>query len=73
VFPVVYGLLAINDVVEGVQHGQARILHFAIAAVFVALAVLWVLVVPRSLARQPARMERLRTQVNDRYGPVSIV
>jgi hypothetical protein len=50
---------------------QMKIFHFALAAVWAALAILWGPVMSRSLARQPARMERLRAQINDRYGPPS--
>ncbi len=45
--------------------------HFALAAGWAAFAVLWWPGMFRSLARQPARLERLRTQINDRYGPAS--
>src|SRR5450755_166221 len=70
-FPILYGLLAINATIEGMQHSQARIFHFALAAGFAAVAVMWGPGMSRSLTRQPARMERLRSQINDRYGPAS--
>jgi hypothetical protein len=70
-FPVLSGLLAVSMAIEGILQSQARIFHFALAAVWAALAILWGPVTSRSLARQPARMERLRTQINDRYGPES--
>ena len=70
-FPILYGLFAVSMAIEGILQSQMRILHFALAAVWAALAILWGPVMSRSLARQPARMERLRTQINDRYGPAS--
>jgi hypothetical protein len=70
-FQVLYGLLAVNSVIEGTQHSQGRIFHLVLAACFAALAVVWVPLTARSLRRLPARLERLRTQINDRYGPAS--
>jgi hypothetical protein len=70
-FPVLLGLLAAGMAIEGIQNSQARIFHFALAAVYAALAVLWVPLISRTINRQPARLERLRTQINDRYGPAS--
>jgi hypothetical protein len=70
-FPVLYGLLAAGTAVEGIHDSQARIFHFALAAGYAVLAVLWGPVMSRSLTRQPARLERLRTQINDRYSPAS--
>jgi hypothetical protein len=70
-FPVLYGLLAVGTAVEGIHDSQARIFHFALAAGYAVLAVLWGPVMSRSLTRQPARLERLRTQINDRYSPAS--
>ncbi len=70
-FPILYGLLAVSMAIEGILQSQVRIFHFTLAAVCAALAILWGPVMSRSLARQPARMERLRTQINDRYGPAS--
>ncbi len=70
-FPILYGLLAVGTAIEGILDSQARIFHFALAAGWAAFAVLWWPGMFRSLARQPARLERLRTQINDRYGPAS--
>jgi ligand-binding sensor domain-containing protein len=64
-----YSLLAVGMVIQGIQDSQERIFHFALAAVWAALAVLWVPVMSRALTRQPARLEHLRTQINERYGP----
>ena len=71
VFPVLLGLLAAGMAIEGIQDSQARIFHFALAAGYAGLAVLWVPVISRAINRQPARLERLRTQINDHYGPAS--
>ena len=68
-FPVLYGLLAAGTAAEGIHDSQARIGHLALAAGYAILAVLWGPVMSRALARQPARIERLRTQINDRYRP----
>ena len=62
---------AVGTAVEGIHDSQARIFHFALAAGYAILAVLWGPVMSRSLTRQPARLERLRAQINDRYGPAS--
>jgi hypothetical protein len=70
-FPVLYGLLAVGTAVERIHDSQAGIFHFALAASYTVLAVLWGPVMSRSLTRQPARLERLRIQINDRYSPAS--
>ena len=40
-FGLLYGLLAVSMAVEGIPQSQARIFHFAVAAVWGALAILW--------------------------------
>ena len=65
VFPILLGLLAVSMAIEGIQDSQARIFHFALAAGHAALAVLWAPLISRALTRQPARLEHLRTQIND--------
>jgi hypothetical protein len=70
-FPILYGLLAINAAIEGIQHSQTRFFHFVIAAGCAGLTLIWGPAMSRSLPSQVARMERLRAQINDRYGPAA--
>jgi len=70
-FPVLYVALAVLNAAGAIQSSQGRIVHFVLAAGFVILAVMFGFGMSRSIARQPVRLERLRAQINDRYGPAS--
>ena len=66
-FPVMYALLSVSQLLIAVQHrpGPGQIFDFALAGAFAALAVMWAVVMPRSLARQPGRLDRLYYRITD--------
>ena len=70
VFPVLYALLGISELITAMQHrpGPARIFDFVLAGAFAVLAVMWAVVVPRSLARQSGRLDRLHDRITDPTG-----
>jgi hypothetical protein len=66
-FAAVYVALAAQNFVNGAVNPHSRVFDFVLGTVFAALAVLWGLVMSRSLSRGPQRMKRLRQQVRERY------
>lgn len=73
--PALYALIAAGCIVDGLGHssGPATIAAFAGAALSAALAVAYAVMPPRFLGPQPARLDWLLTQINDRFGspPIS--
>lgn len=69
-FPALYALLSAGQLIAAVQHrpGPARVFDFVLAGAFAVLAAMWALVLPRSLARQPGRLDRLYDQITDPTG-----
>lgn len=66
-FPVLYVLLGVSELITAMQHGPgpARIFDFVLAGAFALLAVMWAAAVPRSLARQSGRLDRLHDRITD--------
>ncbi len=69
-FPVLYALLAVSQLTIAIQHGPGpgRTFEFVLAGVFGALAVMWAVVVPHSLARESGRLNRLHDRITDPTG-----
>jgi hypothetical protein len=65
---IIYAVEGAWWIIMGVLESNARIFHLVLGALFAALALLWLFAVPRSVARQPARMRELRAEIVRRHG-----
>ena len=66
--PALYGLSAAIGILNAVTvGGQQGIVLGMAAGVMAVTALLWVIAVPRSLRRQPARMDELQARIRQRY------
>jgi hypothetical protein len=66
-FTVLYIALAAEDFVNAAADPRSHALDFVVGTLFAFLAVMWGLVMPRSLSQGPLRMKRLRQQVRERH------
>jgi hypothetical protein len=66
-FAVVYLALAAQQLVDGVTQHGAHWLQFAIGGIFLALALMWGLLMEPLLARVPQKMKRLRREIRQRW------
>ncbi len=69
-FPALYALPGAGQLIAAVQHrpGPGRVFDFVLAGAFAVLAAMWALVPPRSLARQPGRLDRLSDRITGPTG-----
>jgi hypothetical protein len=66
-FAVLYLALAAQQLVDGVTEQGAHWLAFACGGIFLALALLWGLLLEPMLARVPQKMKRLRREIRQRW------
>jgi hypothetical protein len=66
-FALLYVVLAAQDFVNGITDSRSGVFDFVLGAMFAICAIMWGLVVPRSLNQGPLRMKRLRQQIRERH------
>lgn len=62
-----YAVLGAGWIIEGAVGSRTRIFHITLGVLSAALSLGWA-VLPRSVARQPARMRELRAEIVRRHG-----
>jgi len=62
-----WGALGAAWIVSGIVSSQARVPHLVAGTAMALTAVSWTVLVPRSMARQPAQLSQLRKEIGERY------
>lgn len=65
---IMFAVLGTGWIIAGGLGSGMRVFHLALGVLYLALALAYVFAVPRSLARQPARMRELRAEIVRRHG-----
>jgi hypothetical protein len=62
-----YGALGVAWFASGIVDSQARVPNLIMGTGMMVVAVSWALLLPRSIARQPAQLSQLRKEIGERY------
>lgn len=65
---ILYTVQGAGWIIAGAVGSRMRVFHLAEGLLFAAVALVWVFAIPRSVARQPARMRELRAEIVRRHG-----